>query len=718
MEPHHGRALLLISFGIPLVTLSCGSGSTNLAKVKTLTSLTVSPTSVSLQVGATQQFMATGSYSDGSSQDLTTTVNWSTSNTSVATISNAPGSQGLATSVGSGTATVAAKSSLSGTTTLTASSPVVVSISPHFSALTITQTQQFTALVQGTSSTGVAWSVDGIAGGSSAVGTISTTGLYTSPSAKGSHSVSATSQADLGKSDSATAIVQDYPGTFTYRNDLARTGQNLDENVLTPQNVNVAQFGKLFSYPVDGLIYPQPLYVANVNIPGQGSHNMVYVATMHDSVYGFDADGRVATPLWHVNFLNPGAGISTVPTNLVAYLITPEVGILSTPVIDPATDTLYAVAYTDENGSLVYRLHALDITSGAEKFGGPVVIQASVPGIGVGNDGNGHVLFDSARHNQRPGLLLLNGIVYIAFASWADQLPFHGWVLGYDAKTLKQVSVFNDTPDNEGGGIWQAGAAPAADSDGNIYLIVGNGSFTADTGGTGFAESVLKLQPTAASLAVTDYFTPHDQSDLNLGDNEIGSGGPLLVESGSSAHPHLLIGAGKPGTIYVLDRNDMGHFNASDDSQIVQSLPHAITYSLATPAYWQNKVYFHGAGDVLKAFQLRNGLLSTTPISHGNIVFWAQPGGVPVISADGQTNGIVWETWAQTSVQNLYIVSGPTILYAYDASDVSKELYDSTQAGTRDTAGIAVRFGVPTVANGRVYVGTQSELDVYGLLPQ
>jgi hypothetical protein len=439
---------------------------------------------------------------------------------------------------------------------------------------------------------------------------------------------------------------------------------------------------------------------------------------MHDSVYAFDADGRVTGPLWHVNFLNPTAGISSVPSYLAGAMIEPEVGILSTPVIDPATNTLYAVAYTDENGSLVYRLHALDITSGAEKFGGPVVIQASVAGTGVGNDGNGHVVFDPAHHNQRPGLLLLNGTVYMAFASWADQLPWHGWVLGYDAQTLKQVVVFNDSPNGWGAGIWQGGAAPAADSDGNIYLVTGNGAFNADTGGTEFGDSILKLQPQGGSLTVVDYFTPYNQEALSEVDLEIGSGGPLLVESGSAAHPHLLIGAGKVGTVYVVDRDKMGHFHAGDDSQIPQSLIQAVSYNVATPAYWHNKVYFHGAGDVLKAFQISNGLLSTTPISQGKIVFWAQPGGVPVISANGQTNGIVWETWAQTGVQNNYIESGPTILYAYDASDVSKELYDTTQAGTRDTAGIAVRFGVPTVANGRVYVGTESELDVYGLLPQ
>jgi hypothetical protein len=659
-------------------------------------------------------------YSDGSTQDLTNSVDWSTSNSSVVTISNASGNHGLASIVGSGTAAITAtKGSVSGAATVTGSSPVAVSISPHFSALTITQTQQFNAVVQGTSNTGVTWSVDSIAGGNSSVGTISATGLYTSPSAKGSHTVSATSQADLGKSDTATAIVQNYPGTFTYRNDLARTGQNLDEDVLTLQNVNSAQFGKLFSYPVDGLIYPQPLYVANVNIPGQGTHNVVYVATMHDSVYAFDADGRMTSPLWHVNFLNPTAGISSVPSYSAGAVIEPEVGILSTPVIDPATNTLYAVAYTDENGSLVYRLHALDITSGAEKFGGPVVIQASVAGTGVGNDGNGHVVFDPAHHNQRPGLLLLNGTVYMAFASWADQLPWHGWVLGYDAQTLKQVIVFNASPNGWGAGIWQGGAAPAADSNGNIYLLTGNGAFNADTGGTEFGDSILKLQPQGGSLTVVDYFTPYNQEALSQVDLEIGSGGPLLVESGSSAHPHLLIGAGKAGTVYVVDRDKMGHFHAGDDSQIVQSLG-VVNYNLATPAYWQNKVYFHGAGAIMRAFQLSNGLLSTTPISLGTVVF-GQPGGVPVISADTDgpaAHAIVWEVHADTYIQNNYVLNGPAILYAYDASDVSKELYDSTQAGTRDTAGIAVRFGVPTVANGRVYVGTQGELDVYGVLLQ
>lgn len=283
------------------------------------------------------------------------------------------------------------------------------------------------------------------------------------------------------------------------------------------------------------------------------------------------------------------------------------------------------------------------------------------------------------------------------------------------------MSVFNDTPDDEAGGIWQAGGALAADSDGNIYLMVGNGSFTANTGGTSFGESILKLRPMGGSLTVVDYFTPYNWADLNTPDFEIGSGGPLLVEGVSSTHPHLLIGAGKPGTIYVVDRDNMGHFHAGDDSQIVQSLVHAVNYYPATPAYWQNKVYFHGAGDVMKAFRLSKGLLSSTPVSQGTVVF-GQPGGVPVISTgdgalDAQTHAIVWEVHADTYIQKNYTQSGPAILHAYDASDLSRELYNSAQAGTRDTAGNGVPFGVSTVANGRVYVGTQSELDVYGLLP-
>jgi len=344
---------------------------------------------------------------------------------------------------------VASATTLSGTT---------FSISPRVSVLTFTGTQQFTA-----SSGGVTWSVDGIVGGSTSSGTITSTGLYTPPSNTGTHTVTGTAS---GQSAGATVYVSNYPGTFTHHNDNNRTGQNTAETVLTPSNVTQAQFGKLYSYAVDGYSYASPLYVANVSIPGKGFHNVVYVATEHDSVYAFDADGLTSTPLWKVSFLQ--SGVTTVPCADVGECgdIPNEIGITGTPVIDPGSGTLYVVAKTKESSSYVQRLHALDITTGAEKFGGPVIIQASVPGIG---DGTTTVNFNALRENQRPGLLLSNGIVYLGFGSHGDNPTYHGWVLAYNATTLQQVLVYNATPDGSEGGIWQSGGGLATDATGNIY---------------------------------------------------------------------------------------------------------------------------------------------------------------------------------------------------------------------------------------------------------
>ena len=509
-------------------------------------------------------------------------------------------------------------------------------------------------------------------------------------------------------------VVTDYPGAFTYHNDVARTGQNLQETVLSTGNVNAAQFGKLFSYAVDGFVYAAPLYVENLAIPNQGFHNVVYVATEHDSVYAFDADRDIGAPLWQVSFINPPAGVTTVPNeDVLSGDIVPEIGITGTPVIDPSSGTLYVVAKTKEIGDYVQRLHALDITTGAEKFGGPVVIQASVPGTGDGNDGNGYVPFNPLRQHNRSGLVLSNGVVYLPFASHGDNGPYHGWLLGYDAGTLVQVRVFNTSPNAGLGGIWQAGGAPAVDPNGDIFLETGNGGFDADApGGLDYGDSFLRLSTSGGSLSVADYFTPFDQYQLELIDLDLGSGAPIVLPDQNSPAPHLLVGAGKSGTIYLVDRDNMGHFHAGQDSQIVQSLPNAGVSLFGTPAYWQSNVYFLGQGNVLKAYRLFNGLLSASPVSQADTYF-GFPGGTPAISANGSTNGIAWALQTDGYYWDL-----PSILHAYDAADVSRELYNSDQAsGGRDVPGAAVKFTVPTVANGKVYVGTQTELDVYGLLP-
>jgi len=401
---------------------------------------------------------------------------------------------------------------------------------------------------------------------------------------------------------------------LTHRNDNMRTGQNTSETILTASNVNSATFGKLFSLPTDGYVYAQPLYKSNVLIAGK-THNVLFVATEHDSVYAFDADGQSSLPLWQVSFINPSAGITTVPSSDIPdFSIDPEIGITGTPVIDPQSGTLYVVAKTKENGSYFQRLHALDITTGAEKFGGPVVIQASVLGTGDGNDGHGNIPFDPFHQNQRAALLLANGVVYIAFASYGDAKPYHGWVLGYNAATLQRVAVFNDTPNGSNGGIWQSGEGPSADASGNIFVISGNGTFDADVGGIDFGDSFLKLSTNGGGLTLVDFFTPFNQAFLNSNDLDLGSTGTLLLpDQTGTAHPHLVLGAGKDGNAYLVDRDNMGHFRSTDNSQIVQTI--AISGSIyGTPASWQNNIYFLPHNDRLKAFQLSGGCFPPPPL--------------------------------------------------------------------------------------------------------
>ena len=499
-----------------------------------------------------------------------------------------------------------------------------------------------------------------------------------------------------------------FSGTFSQRNDIARTGQNLQEFALTPATVNPAQFGQLFSCAVDGYVYAQPLYVSNVALPGQGTHNAVFVATEHGSVYAFDADDATCVQLWMTSFIDPNNGITTVPSaDVLTDNIVPEVGITGTPVIDSLTGTLYVVAATKESTTYVQRLHALDITTGLETMGGPVVIQASVPGTGQESDGV-NVAFNPLRSLQRAALLLSQGVVYIAFASNGDS--DHGWLFGYDAATLQQVAALSATPNGSLGGIWQSGGGPAADATGNLYVVTGNGTFDLNMGGVDVGDSFLRLSTAAGGgLTVADYFTPFNQADLAAGDLDLGSGGPLLLpDQADGVHPHLVLAGAKDGNGYLVDRDQMGGFNATDNSQIVQTIPISDFEIFCTPAFWQNTIYFLAVTDVLKAFSLSGGLLATTPTSRAPTPF-SFPGASPVISANGTTNGIVWALD--------YNQGGPAVLHAYDATDVSVELYNSTQVGSRDQAGPAVKFSVPTVANGKVYVAGQYQLTVFGLLP-
>jgi PA14 domain/Chitobiase/beta-hexosaminidase C-terminal domain len=518
----------------------------------------------------------------------------------------------------------------------------------------------------------------------------------------------------------ATATTGESVSVLTSRNDNGRTGQNTNETILTPANVNTNTFGKLFSYPLDGYLLAQPLIMPNVNIPGKGLHNVVFAATQNNSVYAFDADsnaGSNSAPLWQTSFINPSAGITPLqsaidldPSSSPGFY-GPNVGISGTPAIDPATGTIYAVAKTKEVVNNVtnfyYRVHALDVTTGAEKFGGPVVIQGSVPGVGDGFVYPGTVAFDTFRHMNRPALLFANGTLYVLFTSHQDYPPYHGWVFAYNGYTLQQTGIFNTTPNGSGGGIWQSISGPCADTSGNIYFETGNGNY--DDTHDNYGDTVLKLSG-VNGLSLADYFTPYNQLSLNLADLDIGSAGLILLpdSAGSVAHPHLLVAGSKAGVFWLLDRDNMGQFNPDADTQIVQEVSGATHGMWCTPAYWNGAIYYAASGDNLKRFTVSNAAINTTPASQSTSTI---PGNSsPMVSSSGTSNGIVWVLDTSGSQ------SSPSILHAYNATNVAVEYYNSSQNLTRDNPGNAVKWTMPTIANGKVYVGSVNGLAVFGNL--
>jgi hypothetical protein len=455
-----------------------------------------------------------------------------------------------------------------------------------------------------------------------------------------------------------------------------------------------------------------------VNLGPLGLHNVVFVATENDSVYAYDADTLAL--LWHDSFINPAAGITPVPAaDVKAFDVTPVIGITGTPVIDAATSTLYVVDKVKDSssGKPVYaaRLHALDLATGAEKDGGPVNLQAVSRGRGDGSV-RGRITFSPLWEFQRSGLLLDNGTVYVAFASQGDNGPYHGWVLGYNAQTLQQVASFNATPNGKAGGIWMSGGAIASDAAHNLFLATGNGTFDANRGGKNVGDSVLKLSG-STGLKLLDYFTPSNEAALKSADLDLGAGGTLLLPDQPGAHPHMLLAGGKEGTLYLVDRDNLGRFNRRKN-RVVEEMHKAVSGSFSTPAYFNSTVYLVGSapqgdapgGEVLQAFSLANGVLLPNPTK--GAYTYGYPGSTPSISANGTASGIVW-----TLDNGGWQSQQQAILRAYDATNVTRELYDSTQAGARDQGGPAVKFTVPTVVNGKVYVGGGGTLTVYGLLP-
>jgi len=551
----------------------------------------------------------------------------------------------------------------------------------------------------------VNWSVDGTAGGNSSVGTIDATGLYTAPNAIGLHQITATSAvypSDI-LSSLVTVVNIAQSAVLTYHNDDARDGAYLEEVALMPSSVNVNQFGKLVSYPVDGQIYGQPLYMPQLSIPNKGTQNVVFVATQNNSVYAFDADATSTNPttFWHVNFGAPaGAYDSGGPW--------PYAGILSTPVINATTNTMYLVAHV--NGQTPeYKLHAIDVTTGADKIS-PVAVGGSYNGDSVVNG-----------CYQRMGLALnpVTNWIYIPIGSCA-----HGWILAFDESTLAEKAIFESTNGALGGGFWSSGGAAAIDdATGDIYVMSGVDSgdeqYINGSSMVGYNDSFLRLN--ATNLSVQDYFAPYDNYTLAINDVDLGSGGNILVP-GSSSYPHITVGGGKDGNIFVVNRDHMGGFN--DSTNNVLETVHIGTQQynniFSTPAYWNGHIYFHSNQDVLRAFSWNAGAtagqqLSSQSTSAGSAVF-GMHGATVSISANGNNNGIVWEIDNSSYNSTDPAAGGSAVLYAYDATNVANELYNSTQAGSRDQAGLALKFTVPTIANGRVFVPTSTELDIYGEL--
>jgi hypothetical protein len=490
---------------------------------------------------------------------------------------------------------------------------------------------------------------------------------------------------------------------LTSQYDNARTGATLTETTLTPANVNVERFGKIFSWKVDGDVYAQPLYVPRVAIPGRGSHDVVLIATEHDSVYAFDAAGQPVEPLWHVNLLKPGA--TTVPAQDVRCpFIAPEVGITPTPVVDAGSGTVYVLARSKEQSAngprYVQRLHALAAANGAEKPGSPVEIDASVKGTGAGSV-DGRVQFDPLRELPRAGLLLAGGQVYLTWGSSCDVGPYHGWVMAYDARTLRQTAVLNTSPDAAESGIWQSDMAPVADEHNHVYVATGNGVFDAASGGRNYGDTLLKLR--GSDLGVLDAYTPSNEAELNARDWDLGSGGPILLPEQSGRR--LLLIAGKRAPLHVLDRDTL----KNGPVQTVSIGGGAY----AAAAYWNGHVFFAATNDSLQDFSTAGGRLADRPAASSQQRF-VNPGAGPVVSANGTRDAIVW--LIETKVWNDYASTKASVLRAYDATNVARELFNSEQNSARDRAGVTVRFTLPTIANGRVYVGAKGEVDVYGLI--
>lgn len=514
---------------------------------------------------------------------------------------------------------------------------------------------------------------------------------------------------------------------LTYKNNNGRTGANTTETVLTHNNVNYKQFGKLWFFTADGWVDAQPLYISGLSLPGLGTHNTLFVETENDTVYALDANSGAI--LWQVSMLLPG---ETPSDSRGCAQISPEMGITATPAIylksASAGGYLYVVAMSkDSSGNYHQRLHALSLGSGGERLGGPVDIQATYPGNGP-NSAGGVLTFDPGAYKARPAVLVVSGVVYVSFSSNCDMPPFNGWIMAYGGNTLAQVAVFNTTPNGENGALWGSGGGPAADASGNLYQMVGNGTFDETLtpqgfpSGADYGNGFLKMNLANNTLSVTDYFASFNAADGPFDENiELGSSSPLILppmKDASGTVRHLAVGAGKVGTVFVVDLDNMGKYNPAGDTNVYQALvevlgaggsQNAVGADRFPPAFFRNLVYFSGNQAPVMAFEFTNAVLSTAAVSATPEVF-QYPGAGMSISANGSANGILWVA----APGGAGVGNG---LYAYAASSLSHEMYNSNQAaGGRDQITYA-KFAPPTVANGMVYVATQTGVAAFGLLP-
>ena len=602
----------------------------------------------------------------------------------------------------------------SGTSTTPPSSTApTITTQPGSQSVTVGQTATFSVIGAGTAPLSYQWQTNGtaITGATASSYTTAATTLADNGSTfkvTVSNAVGTITSAAATLTVSATAAA----GTdvLTYHNDNSRSAQNLTETVLTPANVNATQFGLLRVLPADGLVDGQPLIASNLSVSGV-LRNVVYVVTENDSVYSYDADTGAA--LVHVSVL--GSGETPSDTRGCSQVV-PQIGITSTPVINRSVGpngTVYVVAMSkNAAGEYLQRLHALDLVTLAERPNSPVVIQATYPG--TANNSVGMTSFQPGQYEERAGLLLLSGTVYTAWTSHCDQTPYNGWIIGYDESTLAQSQVLNVTPNGSEGAIWQAGGGMAADSAGNIYALVANGTFDTTLDATGFpfqgdyGNAFIKLS-SASTLQVTDYFDMDNTVAESNGDVDLGSGGAMLLPDQTDSTGvvrQLAVGAGKDGHLYVVNRSNLGKFSMSNNA-IWEDMPGALPGGIwATPAYFQGTVYYGDVGGTLKAFGIQQALLGKTPTSQTSISF-AYPGTAPAVSANGSSDGIVW------AVQN----SNPATLHAFAAGNLATELYNSNQAANgRDNFGAGNKFMTPSIANGKVYVGTPTGVAVFGLL--